>query len=105
MILKEVMPETVKTWAFYVGLVFVFVVSNGSMTLTLNERMNALEHRMDRLEDRIEARMDRIEARMDRLETKIDTVDAKFDQLLIALAGRGVILPAKPEREDLGVEK
>ena len=92
------MPETVKTWAFYVGLVSVFVVSNGSMTLTLNERMNALEHRMDRLEDRIEARMDR-------LETKIDTVDAKFDQLLIALAGRGVILPAKPEREDLGVEK
>lgn len=98
MILKEVMPETVKTWAFYVGLVSVFVVSNGSMTLTLNERMNALEHRMDRLEDRIEARMDR-------LETKIDTVDAKFDQLLIALAGRGVILPAKPERKDLGVEK
>ncbi len=105
MMLEQAMRETVKAWASYVGLVSVFVVSNGSMTLTLTERMNALEHRMDRLAERIEARMDRVEAKMDRIETKIDTVDEKFDQLLIALAGRGVIRPAKPERKDLGAEK
>ena len=88
------MRKTVKTLALYVGLVSVFVVSTGSMTLTLNKRMDSLDSRMDRLE-----------GRMDRIEAKIDTLDEKFDQLLIALAGRGFVLPAKPEGKHSGVGK
>ena len=87
------MQETTKTT---VSLVATFVVATGYMTFTLNGRMDSLERRMDR----IEARMDRIEARMDRIEAKIDTLDEKFDKLLIALAGRGFVLPAKPDRMD-----
>ena len=40
--------------------------------------------------------MDRIEDRMDCLEDKIDAIDEKLDRLLIALAGRGITIPAKP---------
>ena len=80
------MQETTKTT---VSLVATFVVATGYMTFTLNGRMDSLERRMDR-----------IEARMDRIEAKIDTLDEKFDKLLIALAGRGFVLPAKPDRMD-----
>ena len=87
------MKETTKTT---VSLVAAFLVATGYMTITLNGRMGSLESRMDSLE----RRMDRIEARMDRIEAKIDTLDQKFDKLLIALAGRGVVVPAKPDRMD-----
>ena len=90
------MRETVKIWAFYLGLVCAYVVTTGSMTLTLNKRMDSLERRIDRFEDRLEGRMDR-------LEVKIDTLDDKIDQFLIALAGRGDVLPAKPEGKRSGV--
>ena len=71
--------ETTKTT---VSLVATFVVATGYMVFTLNGRMDSLERRMDRI------------------EAKIDTLDEKFDKLLIALAGRGFILPAKPDRMD-----
>ena len=90
------MQETTKTMVSYVGLVAVFVAATGYMTFTLDGRMNSLESRMNSLE----RRMDRIDTRMDRIEAKIDTLDEKFDKLLIALAGRGVVLPAKPARID-----
>ena len=76
------MQETTKTTVSYVGLVAVFVTATGYMTFTLNGRMDSLERRMDRI------------------EAKIDSLDQKFDKLLIALAGRGVVLPAKPDRMD-----
>ena len=71
--------ETSKAMACFVGLFAVFVASTGYMTPTLSGRMDSLERQMDRI------------------EAKIDTLDEKFDKLLIALAGRGVVLPAKPE--------
>ena len=95
--------ETTKTTVSYVGLLAVFVTATGYMTFTLSGRMVSLESRMSSLErrmDRIDTKMDHIDARMDRIEAKIDTLDEKFDKLLIALAGRGVVLPAKPARID-----
>ena len=78
--------ETSKAMACFVGLFAVFVASTGYMTPTLSGRMDSLERPMESLE-----------RRMDRIEAKIETLDEKFDKLLIALAGRGVVLPAKPD--------
>ncbi len=84
-----IVQETTKTTVSYVGLLAVFVTATGYMTFTLNGRMDSLDRRMDSLE-----------RRMDRIEAKIDSLDQKFDKLLIALAGRGLVLPAKPDRMD-----
>ena len=67
---------TIKQWAAYVGLIAFFLAAIASTTYTLNGRMNALDRRMERLEDQVGA------------------LDRKFEQLLVALAGRGVVTPA-----------
>lgn len=87
--------ETAKQWAPYVALISAFVISNGYMTATVNGRLSALESRVSYLEERLDTRIDR-------LESKMDALDNKFDQLLIALAGRGDVVPAKPEGKHSG---
>lgn len=71
-------------WAPLIALTAAFIASGWYQTSTINKRIDDLSSRVDRLESRI-----------DRLDNKIDALDAKFDKLLIALAGRGVTVPAK----------
>ena len=85
------MRAATQQWIMFIGLISVVLGAMGSMTYTLNARIDALEARLDK--------------KIDALDEKFDELDEKFDQLLIALAGRGVILPAKPVGKHSGAGK
>ena len=78
----------VPQWVPFIGLVAMFIASTGYMTSTLNKRIDDVDRHLS-------GRMDRMEAKIDALDEKIDALDEKFDRLLIALAGRGIGVPAK----------
>ena len=73
--------KEVPQWVPFIGLAAMFIASTGYMTSTLNKRIDDVDRHLS--------------GRMDRMEAKIDALDEKFDRLLIALAGRGIGVPAK----------
>ena len=73
--------KEVPQWVPFIGLAAMFIASTGYMTSTLNKRIDDVDRHLS--------------GRMDRMESKIDALDEKFDRLLIALAGRGIGVPAK----------
>ena len=73
--------KEVPQWVPFIGLAAMFIASTGYMTSTLKKRIDDVDRHLS--------------GRMDRMEAKIDALDEKFDRLLIALAGRGIGVPAK----------
>ena len=84
------MKAETQQWTMFVGLISVMIAAMGFMTYTLNARMGSLEVRMNNIETRIVG-LDTM------VDQKFEALNEKLNQLLIALAGRGVNLPAKPE--------
>ena len=75
----------VQAWVPYVGLLVALAAPAAYMTVAFN----TLNSRIDDLDRHLSERIDRI-------EEKVDSIDQKLDRLLIALAGRGISVPAKP---------
>ena len=82
--------KEVPQWVPFIGLAAMFIASTGYMTSTLNKRIDDVDRHLS--------------GRMDRMEAKIDALDEKFDRLLIALAGRGIGVPAKDATGHAGQE-
>ena len=87
--------KEVPQWVPFIGLAAMFIASTGYMTSTLNKRIDDVDRHLSGRMDRMEAKIDALDEKIDALDEKIDALDEKFDRLLIALAGRGIGVPAK----------
>lgn len=95
------MNEKTGEWMFYAGLLVALAAPAAYMTVafsTMNSRINDLGERMGRLETKVDA-MDK------KFDRKLDELDQKLDRLLLALAGRGVVLPAKMDGKQSGAKR
>ena len=91
--MKDETGATQRGWPWIVVPMVTVIGTIAGIAYFMIQPVNA---RIDTLETQLTGRMDRIEDRMDCLEDKIDAIDEKLDRLLIALAGRGITIPAKP---------
>lgn len=77
-------------WLPYAGLLVALAAPAADMTAAFS---------------RLNSRTGDLGQRMGRLETKVDATHQKLDRLLLALASRGVVLPAKIDGKQSEAER
>lgn len=84
------MNDKVGAWLPYAGLLVALAAPAAYVTAVFST---------------LNSRIDDLGQRMGRLETKVDAIDQKLDRLLLALASRGVVLPAKMDSKQSEAER